>query len=119
MPGASAVRKGRFTASDSLTGWYHPPMTRIGVLVVALLGCGGRYPGGEATTPMPAKVAAAPAGDIEAAALPYHVLDGRTGRQLDEAAFWPRILKARAVCVGEEHPNPHHHWVQLHVIRQL
>jgi len=21
--------------------------------------------------------------------------------------------------VGEEHPNPHHHWLQLHVVREL
>jgi uncharacterized iron-regulated protein len=23
------------------------------------------------------------------------------------------------VCVGEEHPNPHHHWVQLEVVRRM
>ena len=23
------------------------------------------------------------------------------------------------MCVGEEHPNPHHHWLQLHVVREL
>jgi uncharacterized iron-regulated protein len=51
--------------------------------------------------------------------LPYVVLDGRTGRQLEEAAFWPRLSRARAVCIGEEHPNPHHHWVQLHAVRKV
>jgi uncharacterized iron-regulated protein len=55
---------------------------------------------------------------IEAAALPYHVLD-RTGHEVDPAAFWGKLAAARAVCVGEEHPNPHHHWVQLEVVRQL
>jgi uncharacterized iron-regulated protein len=60
-----------------------------------------------------------PKGGIENAALPYAVLDGRTGRQLEEAAFWPRLARARAVCIGEEHPNPHHHWVQLHAVREL
>src|SRR5262245_5622338 len=84
-------------------------------LAVAVLGCGGRYPSSSEGVKKPAPGA----GGIEAAALPYHVLDGRTGRQLEEAAFWPRLVRARAVCVGEEHPNPHHHWAQLHVVRQL
>lgn len=60
-----------------------------------------------------------PKGGIEHAALPYAVLDGRTGRQLEEAAFWPRLARARAVCIGEEHPNPHHHWVQLRAVQEL
>lgn len=85
------------------------------VLLVAVVGCGGRYP----STDGPKKPGDARGGGIEAAALPYQVLDARTGRQIDEAAFWPRLTRARAVCVGEEHPNPHHHWVQLHVVRQL
>jgi len=81
--------------------------------VLAIVGCGGKY--GGTTTPK----ATAPKGGIANAALPYHVLDGRTGRQLDEPAFWERVGAARAVCVGEEHPNPHHHWVQLHVVQEL
>lgn len=84
--------------------------------VVALVGCAGRY--GGAANPTPPK-ATAPKGGIANAALPYHVLDGRTGRQLDAPAFWQRVGTARAVCVGEEHPNPHHHWVQLHVVQEL
>lgn len=58
-------------------------------------------------------------GGIASAALPYVVLDGRTGRQLEEVAFWPRLAQARAVCIGEEHPNPHHHWMQLHAVQKL
>lgn len=101
-------------------------MTTRALCVVAAaaalgFGCGGRYPA--STTPTaPASGGGAPAGgtvDIVAAALPYQVLDGRTGRQVDEPAFWARLGKARAVCVGEEHPNPHHHWFQLHVVKQL
>jgi uncharacterized iron-regulated protein len=57
-------------------------------------------------------------GGLDDAALPYQILE-RKGTQVDEAAFWTRISRARAVCVGEEHPNPHHHWVQLHVVRGL
>jgi uncharacterized iron-regulated protein len=82
-------------------------------LAMAALGCGGRYGGRTATRPQ------APPGGIEAAALPYQVVDARTRKSVDEAAFWTRLASARAVCIGEEHPNPHHHWLQLHVVREL
>lgn len=82
--------------------------------LVVWVGCGGRY-GGAPEHPAPA----ASGRGIEAAALPYQVVDGRTGKSVDEAAFWTRLAAARAVCVGEEHPNPHHHWVQLHAVREL
>ncbi|HWU87657.1 MAG TPA: ChaN family lipoprotein [Kofleriaceae bacterium] len=92
------------------------------VLVVAA-GCGGHYPGAGPARPGGAPDgkpgATMPKGGIENAALPYAVLDGRTGRQLEEAAFWSRLEQARAVCIGEEHPNPHHHWVQLHAVRTI
>jgi len=76
-------------------------------------GCGGRYGGAPAAHPRPAR------SGIEAAALPYQIVDARTGKSVDEPAFWDRLAAARAVCVGEEHPNPHHHWMQLHVVREL
>ncbi len=90
-------------------------LTRTAVLVVALFGCAGKYGGGTTTTPKNR----APTGGIANAALPYQILDGRTGHQIEEAAFWSRLGHARAVCVGEEHPNPHHHWVQLKVVQEL
>ncbi len=94
------------------------PITRALCVLAAAAGCGGRYP--EPATPAPKPAPAMMVkGGIENAALPYVVLDGRTGRQLEEAAFWPRLARARAVCIGEEHPNPHHHWVQLHAVRKL
>lgn len=83
-------------------------------LAVLVIGCGGRY-GGTA----PAKPTAPPAGGIEGAGLPFDVLDARTGRQVDTAAFWSRLQAARAVCIGEDHSNPHHHWVQLEITRHL
>ncbi|MDX2091452.1 MAG: ChaN family lipoprotein [Kofleriaceae bacterium] len=83
-------------------------------LALLLIGCGGRY-GGSA----PAKPKAPPAGGIAGAALPYDVLDARSGRQVEPAAFWTQLHAARAVCVGEDHSNPHHHWVQLEIVRQL
>ncbi|MGE0402598.1 MAG: ChaN family lipoprotein [Kofleriaceae bacterium] len=85
-------------------------------LACLALGCGGRY-GGTARAPTPA--AKAPAGGLAAAALPYAIVDARTGRAVDESAFWARVGSARAVCVGEDHTNPHHHWVQLSVVQHL
>ena len=51
---------------------------------------------------------ATPKRGIEAAALPFHVLD-RTGHQLDDKTFWDRLAAQQIVYVGKEHPNPHHH----------
>jgi uncharacterized iron-regulated protein len=94
-----------------------PTYRALAAIVIAIGACGGRYGG----NPTPAKPGSpkAPAGGLDAAALPYQVLDARTGRQVEPPAFWARLAKARAVCVGEEHPNPHHHWVQLEVVRHL
>ena len=55
---------------------------------------------------------------IEAAALPYSIVDARTGREVDKAAFWDKVDASRMVCVGEDHSNPHHHWVQLEVMKR-
>jgi uncharacterized iron-regulated protein len=82
---------------------------------VAPFGCGGRYGGagpGIRDQPRAGR-------GIEAAALPYQIVDARSGKAVEEPAFWARLTDARAVCVGEEHPNPHHHWMQLHVVREL
>lgn len=85
----------------------------LAALACLAIGCGGRYGG---TTP---RTPTAPAGGLEAARLPYAIVDARTGRSVDEATFWTRLGTARAVCVGEEHTNPHHHWVQLAVVQRL
>ena len=85
----------------------------VSVLALAVLGCGGRYGGAPVEHPRPT------GRGIEAAALPYQIVDARTGKSVDEPAFWGRLAAAHAVCVGEEHPNPHHHWMQLHVVREL
>jgi uncharacterized iron-regulated protein len=83
-------------------------------LAVITMGCAGHY-GARPTT----RAKERPAGNIVNAALPYQVLDARTGRQLDEPAFWSALLAARAVCVGEDHTNPHHHWAQLEIVNQI
>ncbi len=56
---------------------------------------------------------------IEAAGLPYTILDARTGRQVDTTQFWQTAANAQVVCVGEEHKNPHHHWAQLQAVEEL
>lgn len=88
----------------------------VAIVACLMLGCGGRYSGG-ARQAKPAPKA--PAGGLDAAALPYAIVDARTGRSVDEPAFWARVGEARAICVGEDHTNPHHHWVQLAVVRKL
>ncbi|HET7504869.1 MAG TPA: ChaN family lipoprotein [Kofleriaceae bacterium] len=85
----------------------------VWALAMTAAGCAGRYGGTSAPRPAPARRG------IEAAALPYQIVDARTGKSIDEPAFWSRLATTRAVCVGEEHPNPHHHWLQLHVVREL
>jgi uncharacterized iron-regulated protein len=88
-------------------------MAVVRLVVLALLvACGGRY-GGTRSAESP------PARGIAAAALPYSVLDARTGRQVDKQSFWATVGSSRVVCVGEDHPNPHHHWFQLEVVSQV
>jgi uncharacterized iron-regulated protein len=90
----------------------------VRVLALAfLIACSGGYGGKPRTAKQPAPSAGA--GGIRAAALPYSVLDARTGRQVDSEAFWTQLAGDRVVCVGEEHPNPHHHWFQLEVMTQM
>lgn len=80
--------------------------------MLALVGCGGHYRSAAGAQP-PAVFG------VEAAALPYAMLDARTGREVAAAEVWQRLGSAKVVCVGEEHPNPHHHWAQLEVVRRL
>jgi len=82
-------------------------------LLVTLAACGGVYGGKTEPTK------ATPPTGIEAAGLPAKMLDARTGHEVDEAAFWDKLAAQRAVCVGEEHTNPHHHWLQLEVVRHM
>ena len=55
---------------------------------------------------------------ITEAALPYKIL-ARDGAEVDEPAFLNAMRGSRAVCLGESHNNPHHHWVQLHLFDKL
>ncbi len=92
-----------------------PRVVVAGFLAYGVVGCTGTYPH-QATSP-PAN--SGPKEGIAAAGLPYEVIDARTGHAVDKAAFWTKIAASHAVCVGEEHPNPHHHWFQLEVVEHL
>jgi uncharacterized iron-regulated protein len=80
------------------------------ILLASLAGCGGKYTG--PTTP------ATPPG-VESAQLPYRIVDARTGRDVPESDAWSKLGSQRAVCLGEEHPNPHHHWAQMKIVEEL
>jgi carboxypeptidase Q len=83
------------------------------LLVLALVACGGAARTG--TSP--------PKGDgkrgVEAAALPFKILEAKGGREVPEADFFRALAASRAVCVGESHKNPHHHWAQLRVVQEI
>ncbi|HEY4241149.1 MAG TPA: ChaN family lipoprotein [Kofleriaceae bacterium] len=88
-------------------------MTSRALALVVLAGC--------ATHAAAPATPHAPAGPLAAAALPYEVLDARTGHSIAASisVIAPQLAHARAVCIGEDHQNPHHHWVQLEVARAL
>lgn len=96
------------------------------VLAGLVMGCGGRYPqaqqptgGRAAQEPNHEQPGAAPTIDIARAALPYRVLRTRGGHEISTADFYTELGQAQAICLGESHPNPHHHWVQLHILDEL
>jgi len=56
---------------------------------------------------------------VEAAGLPFRVLRARGGQEIGWDAFLAEVGGADAVCVGENHRNPHDHWAQLHLFDAL
>ncbi|GAB4534393.1 MAG: hypothetical protein Tsb0020_49980 [Haliangiales bacterium] len=97
------------------------------------VGCGGRYPGSAGPTTPHAAGAGEPGvhgvhgGDhdeetlsVADAALPFAVLRAKQGGQeVAEADFVAELAAADAVCIGEVHRNPHHHWAQLAILERL
>lgn len=55
---------------------------------------------------------------VRAAALPFVVYD-RAGSVIAETQLMDRLAAARAICIGEDHKNPHHHWAQLYLFEKL
>jgi uncharacterized iron-regulated protein len=78
---------------------------------IAIAACGGASSSG-ASKPSAAR-------GVEAADLPFRVLRARGGQEIGWAAFLAELDRAGAVCLGENHRNPHDHWAQLHVLDEL
>lgn len=100
-------------------------LSRAGLVAVALAGvllapgCGSRASGGQ-TTPGPGSARSHGKKDVvTAAAMPYRVLRSKGGQEIGEAEFYDELATADAVCVGEVHVNPHHHWAQLQILDRL
>ncbi len=78
---------------------------------IAMAACGGASSSG-AGKPSGAR-------GVEAADLPFRVLRARGGQEIGWASFLAELDRVGAVCLGENHRNPHDHWAQLHVLDQL
>ncbi|HUQ07977.1 MAG TPA: ChaN family lipoprotein [Kofleriaceae bacterium] len=91
---------------------------RVALVATVLMtaACPGRYKEPAGTGPRGNGSGVGPVKGVESAALPYAIVDGRSGRAVTEPELWAALASARAVCVGEEHPNPHHHWAQLTIV---
>lgn len=95
---------GRFTAVLALAG-----SLVLNAALVAVTGCGGRSSAGGAQEPSGKR-------GVEAAGLPFRVLRARGGQEIAWTAFLAELGRADAICVGENHRNPHDHWAQLHLV---
>lgn len=56
---------------------------------------------------------------VERVALPYHGFRVRDHSELTPAQLYDDLIRADAVCVGEAHDNPHDHFAELDVVREL
>lgn len=56
---------------------------------------------------------------VAAAELPHKVLRAEGGQEISDRTLISELAEAEAVCIGEAHPNPHHHWVQLTLLERL
>jgi len=56
---------------------------------------------------------------VERASLPFYGLRLRDMEAAPPDRFFEALAKAHAICVGENHDNPHDHWAQLQVLKAL
>ncbi len=57
--------------------------------------------------------------DIRKAAMPFKLLIADGGKEIATDKMFAKLANAQAVCIGESHPNPHHHWAQLQLFDRL
>jgi len=93
-----------------------PGIRAIAPLLLALnWACGASPKAAPASPEKPAE----PAPDVDKAGLPFDVLVARGGSQIPLETFYAQLSVAQVVCIGEQHPNPHYHWAQLHILEEL
>jgi uncharacterized iron-regulated protein len=56
---------------------------------------------------------------VEAAALPFYGIRASDCQPLTGDELLAELAKLDAVCVGEHHDDPHHHWAQLRITTDL
>jgi uncharacterized iron-regulated protein len=98
------------TRADRSLGACMSRLALCAAVVSALTACGGASSSG-AREPAQAR-------GVEAADLPFRVLRARGGQEISWAAFLVELDRADAVCVGENHRNPHDHWAQLRLLEE-
>jgi uncharacterized iron-regulated protein len=58
-----------------------------------------------------------PADIVARSALPLHAL--ASGERISEPELWERMASSRAICLGERHDSPQHHYAQRRAIEEL
>ena len=100
-------------------------ITAVG-LVMLTAACGGQYATTQAgTTPSSPAKASEPKAlkdtgmDLRRAALPFKILRSDGGQEVAPDLFFDDLASAAGICLGETHPDPHHHWAQLRMFEEV
>jgi uncharacterized iron-regulated protein len=88
-------------------------------MLAVLAGCGAAAtpPAATPVPPAPPKPAPLPADIVAKSALPMHVLAG--DRTISEADIGDQLAKSRAICFGETHDSPAHHYAEERALEEL
>ena len=109
----------------SAAGPSFPATACIAALLVA---CGGQYPATQGGTTPTSPAATTPNNkgelkdsgmDLSKAALPFRILRADGGTEVEPEQFFNQLASSASVCLGETHPNPHHHWAQLRMLEEV
>lgn len=57
--------------------------------------------------------------DITKVGMSYKILRANGGQEIAAEAFFAEIASVGAICIGEQHTDPHHHWAQLEILKQV
>lgn len=82
-------------------------------------GCAGQYPDGPSRARGPTQAGVSAPADLAEAGMRYRVLRARGGGEISAEAFYQELAAADAICVGEQHTDPHDHWAQREILDQL